>query len=163
MTVTNISKRLGIAGAIVGLIEGQNQFFDYIVYPAVILWLGSIKGGLVMIGVALIINFLVVYWYRNTTQDWFGLEWLKVQETIGATTRFGRFLQRLLRFGKWPAYIAISIYDPAYGFIFLRGREGQGPKFKKADWFWFIITTVIANLVWILLVSGVIGAIRQVI
>ncbi len=161
MSLLEIGKRVSVAGAIVAFVEGQNHLADYVLYPAVILWLGAIKGGTLMTVLGFFANFLIVYWYNKTTQDWFGLEWLKIQQKFASQSKLGQILKLLLSFGKWPAYVGISIYEPAYGFIFLRGRENKSTRFSKEDWWWFVVSNVISNLVWILLVTGVIETIRQ--
>ncbi|MFZ2484386.1 MAG: hypothetical protein WAX80_02670 [Minisyncoccia bacterium] len=161
MKLLDFGKKLGALGAVVTVIEGSNQLFDYVLYPTVILWLGTIKGGIAMTVLALVMNYIIVVWYNRTQHDWFGLEWLRLQETIEAQTFFGKILRKLLYIGRWPAYIGISIYDPAYGFIFLRGRKSEGINLNRADWFWFIVSNLIGNLVWILIISGAIETIKH--
>jgi len=160
MALLKSVKRIGTFGAIVTIIEGSNQIFDYILYPAVILWLGTVNGGVVMTILALIANYIIVVWYNRTKHDWFGLEWLHLQETIEAHTLWGKLLRLFLRLGHWPAYVGISIYDPAYGFIFLRGRKSTGFNLTTIDWWWFLVSNLIGNLVWILIVSGAIEVIK---
>ena len=130
-------------------------------YPAVIVWLGAVSGGIAMTILALLVNYLVVIWYNSTKHDWFGLEWLHLQEIIKAQTFVGKFLRLFVRLGHWPAYFAISVYDPAYGFIFLRGRRSAGFSLTAVDWSWFIVSNLIGNFIWILVILGVIETIKK--
>lgn len=154
---------LGFFAAAVSVIEGSNQFFDYVMYPAVIAWLGAVRGGIFMTIVALVINYLVVIWYNKTKHDWFGLEWLELQETMESPTLFGKIVRVLSRFGKWPTFVALSIYNPPYGFIFLRGRNSKGYNLSSEDWFWYFVSNIIGNVVWILGIVGVFASIRSII
>lgn len=162
MNILQVGKRLGVFGAVVTLIEAQGHLFDYIAYPAAILWLGVIKGGMLMTVISFLLSYVIIIWYNKTKQDWFGIEWLRLRSIVESKTLSGRMLSFILRLGKWPAYIAITVYDPAYGFIFLRGRQSVGFTLTKADWAWFVVTELIGNLVWILFVSGAIELIRLV-
>jgi hypothetical protein len=162
MRILQTGKRLGAFGTAVAVIETQNHFFDYILYPATIVWLGAVKGGILMTVAALAMNYLIVVWYNKTRQDWFGLEWLRFREKSEAQTITGGILRLLLMLGKWPSYVLISIYDPAYGFIFLRGRESRGWSISRTDWVWFVISNLIGNLAWILVLTGVIEGVRFV-
>ena len=161
MPIIDSVKKVGAFGAAVTIIEGTNQIFDYILYPAGILWLGPVYGGIVMTTLAMVANYVVIIWYNRTKQDWFGLEWLRLQETIESQSFLGKLLRWFIHLGRWPAFLGISIYDPAYGFIFLRGRKSTGLNLTTVDWWWFVISNLIGNLVWILIITGAIEGIKQ--
>lgn len=161
MNILQMGKRLGASGTVVAILEGHGQYFDLVLYPAAIAWLGPVKGGLIMTALSFMTSYLIIVWYNQTDRDWFGVEWLRLQENTEGKTFSGRALRFFLRMGKWPAYVAITIYDPAYGFIYLRGRKSNGLNLTRTDWKWFVVSELIGNLAWILLVTGVIEIIKH--
>jgi len=161
MGILQVGKRLGAFGTVVAVLEGHGHFFDYVLYPAAIVWLGPIKGGLVMTALSFSISYLIIIWYNQTDQDWFGVEWLRLQENTEAKSLSGRVFRFFLALGKWPAYVAITVYDPAYGFIYLRGRHSNGFNLTRTDWKWFVVGEIIGNLAWILLVSGAVELVKR--
>jgi hypothetical protein len=158
--ILRASRGFGVFGVIVVLVEGQNHVFDYVLYPAAILWLGPLLGGVIMTALALVLNYIIVVFYNRTRRDWFGLEWLKLQEMRESVSLGGVIFRWMLRLGKIPMFIAVSIYDPAYGFILLRGRNSTGLTLTRVDWSWFLVSNLIGNLAWILVVTGAIEFVR---
>ena len=158
----SIWKRLGALGTVVVALEALNNWFDYVLSPFLIAFFGPMRGGAVFFVTAFLANYLIVLWYKRTTSDWFGLEWLRLQESASSATHIGKVLRYALRRARPLAYIAVCIYDPAYGFIYARGRRG-GSRFSKTDWLWFVASNLIGILVWIGLVSVGIELIKRVI
>ena len=160
MSITNSVKRLGVFGTVIAMIEGMNHFFDYILSPVLILLLGKLKGGAIFFVLAFLTNYLVIVWYKRTTTDWFGLEWLRLQEATGSKGLGGRIIKRVLRLARPLAYIGLCIYDPIYGFIYMRGRQ-SGSRFNSLDWAWFVLSNLIGILIWIGLVSSGVELIKS--
>ena len=156
MTFPN-GKKLGAIGIGLAGVESLNHFFDFVMYPLIIGLLGSIKGGIIMMVLALGLNYGLVLVYNKTKQDWFGFEWLRLQET----KKTGLPVWQILRMGRWPAFGLLSWWDPFLAFVFIRGRLPAGSKFTAADWKWFFWANFLGNLIWILLVSGAIETIRR--
>lgn len=153
-----VLKKVGTFGAgIVGTML-VNDTFDYVMYPLVIGLLGPVKGGIVMTFLAIAINYILVLVYNKTKRDWFGFEWLRLQKDTGAKTVAGRVIRFALKKGHWPAFIFLSWEDPFKAFVFIRGRKPAGSRFDKTDWAWFFGANLIGNLIWILMVSGLIEA-----
>lgn len=154
-------KKLGAIG--IGFMTTMvvNDTFDYVMYPLVIGLLGPIKGGAVMIILALGLNYILVVVYNRTKQDWFGFEWLRLQEEKKAETTMGRILRFALKGGRWPAFIFLSWEDPFKAFVFVRGRKTAGFKFTATDWKWFFGANLIGNLIWIVIVSGAIETVKS--
>lgn len=158
----SVWKRLGAFGTVVAALEVLNNWFDYVLSPVLIALFGPMRGGAAFFVTAFLANYLIVLWYKRTESDWFGLEWLRLQESTHSATRTGKALRYVLRRARPLAYIAVCIYDPAYGFIYARGRR-DGSQFSKTDWFWFVTSNFIGILVWIGLVSAGVKFVKRVI
>jgi hypothetical protein len=161
VTILQMGKRLGAFGTAVAIVEGSNHLFDYVVAPALIWWLGPMNGGIAFFISALVLNYVVVVWYKKTNTDWFGMEWLRLQEDASKGGLAGKFVKSFLRKTRPLAYIGLCIYDPIYGFIYLRGRV-SGSSFSRKDWFWFMTSNLIGILFWISLVSVGIEAMKSI-
>ncbi len=145
--------RLGTAA---GLIAVVNWVFDYPLTGWLIWRLGSLVGGAIIIAIAPIANYFIVLWYRRTTPDWFGMEWLRTQEAIDSGAWSGKVIRSLLRKSRLLAFIAIAVLlDPTYAFIYQRGRM-TGVRFTPADWWWFALANVLGILPWVLGASVVV-------
>mgnify|MGYP003393258222 CR=1 FL=1 len=149
-------KRLGVIGTGLITLEVFNQTFDYVLYPLAIGFLGLVKGGVVMTVASLILNYSLVLVYNKTKQDWLGFEWLALQEDKKANSLLGR----VIRGGRWPAFILLSLEDPFKAFVFMRGRKQDGWRFSATYWRWFFFVNLVWYLVWAVMVSGVIEIFR---
>ncbi len=156
--IFHIGKKLAAIGSGFLAIEAMNQSFDYLLYPAVIYWLGSLKGGVVMTILAVALNYALVLGYNKTKADWFGFEWLQLQESRNAQSLLGR----VMRLGRMPAFVFLSWEDPFKAFVFMRGRQQAGMRFSRVDWKWFVLANLIGNLIWILMVSGALEVLKRV-
>lgn len=156
-----LGKRLGAIGTGFVTTMVVNDTFDYVMYPAMIGLLGPVKGGVIMTILSLGLNYGLVLIYNKTKTDWFGFEWLRLQQDMEAKTFVGRILHFTLRGGRWPAFVFLSWEDPFKAFVWIRGRKPVGAKFTKADWQWFFGTNFLGNLIWILMVSGAIEALKD--
>lgn len=154
--LTQVVRRLGVSSTVVALIEGVNHFFDYILSPALIFWLGPFQGGTTFFVIAFVSNYLLVVWYKRTTADWFGFEWLRLKEKTGSK----KLVELLLKKARPVTYIGLCVYDPTYGFIYQQGRK-SGSHFSPTDWGWFVLSNLIGILVWIVFMSGTIEGIKH--
>lgn len=161
MTFRQLGKKLGAIGTGFVTTWIVNDSFDYVVYPLVLGLLGPYKGGIIMTAAAFGINYVLVLVYNKTKMDWFGFEWLRLQKDSEAKTFGGRALRFALRGGRWPAFILLSWEDPFKAFVFIRGRMSAGSRFTATDWKWFFGANLVGNVIWILMVSGTIGAVRR--
>lgn len=154
-------KRLGVIGAGFLGTEIINQSFDWILFPIVIGFMGPVRGGSIMMVLALLLNLAMIFVYNKTTGDWFGFEWLRSQESD--TTKTGRIVKNLLRYGRWPAFVFLSWEDPFKAFVFIRGRSSSRIGFNRTDWLVFLGANFIGILIWILMVSGALELIKRVV
>ena len=128
---------------------------DYVVYPLAVGLLGPLKGGSMMTGFWLVANYFLVWGYNKTERDWFGFEWLRVQQETESTTRWGKFLRFLLRRARWLFVAVLSWEDPFKAFVFVRGRMPAKHRFTAGYWRLFVGLNLLGNLIWIALISGV--------
>jgi hypothetical protein len=111
---------------------------------------GSVIGSALVICVALIANYFIILWYRRTTADWFGMEWLRTQEAVNSDHWTGRLVRTCLRKSRLLAFATISTFlDPTYAFIYQRGRL-TGTRFTRNDWWWFATANVLGILPWVI-------------
>lgn len=155
-------KRLTAIGSGHLAIASVNYGFDFLLYPFVIYLLGAIRGGAVMIALALLLNYSLVLFYSRTESDWLGLEWLRLQKDTEAQNFLGRVLRFALKRGDWLAFLLLSRQDPFKAFVFKRGRVSLENGFSRKDWQVFITANLIGNLFWILVVSGSIEVVKRI-
>jgi len=151
--------RLGTAA---GMIAAANWVFDYPFTGWAVWQFGTLMGGAFILVVAPMLNYAIVHWYRRTTPDWFGMEWLRAQEAVQSPTTSGRFIRTLLRRSRLLAFAATAtLLDPTYAFIYQRGRL-TGTRFTPADWWWFGLANVIGILPWLISVSAVVETAKYI-
>lgn len=141
-----LMQKLAASGSWVLSVEILNWIFDYPLYAYVIFALGPVKGGVLMTVMALILNFGLVRAYAKSKYDWYGFEWLRLQEDKSGKG----FIGKLLRMGKVPAFVFLSWRDPFKAYIFARGKNGLA---SKTDWVWFLGANILGNLIWIGMLS----------
>lgn len=143
-------------GTTAGLIAAVNWLFDYFFTGWAIWHFGSLFGSAIIIVLALVFNYLIILWYRRTTSDWFGMEWLRAQEAVHSDTWSGKMIRSLLRKSRLLAFAAISAFlDPIYAFIYQRGRT-TGTRFTPGDWWWFGLANVLGILPWVVSISAIV-------
>ena len=146
-----------------GLIALANWMFDYPFTGWAIWRFGPFYGGAFVIALAPVVNYGIVRWYRATTSDWFGMEWLRAQEAMNSRGLSGRFIRTCLKKSRLLAFASISaLLDPTYAFIYQRGRL-TGTRFTKSDWWWFASANVIGILPWVIGISVFIETMKRVV
>lgn len=160
--MTTLLKRTGAfvvrLGTVAGFIAAVNWVFDYPLTGWAIWNFGPVGGGAIILLTAPILNYGIIHWYRRTTPDWFGMEWLRAQETIQSNTFAGKIIRTTLQKSRLLTFAAISgLLDPTYAFIYQRGRT-TGVRFTTHDWLWFGLANVIGILPWITGASIAVGA-----
>ena len=159
----NFWKRLAAIGAGLVTLSVVTNLIDYVAYPLMVAFLGPFKGGGVMTVFWLITNYFLIRLYNRTSQDWFGFEWLRLQEDLVSNTRWNRFLRYLLRHWRWLFVALLSWQDPMKAFVFVKGRRPAGTPFTASDWRVFLGLNLAGNLVWILALSGLFEIVKQAI
>ena len=147
MNVKSILTRIGTIGAGHTMLWVFNNFFDFIVYGAVIAHFGLVHGFMIMAPVSVLLNLFLIKVYDLTGKDWLGAE--SVKEGKEALVKDKPvWLRRLIFSSDIAALILISIYDPFIAVIYLRKQEQAYKGLSKRDWVIFFISTIIANGAW---------------
>lgn len=121
--------------------------FDYMLYPAVIWWLGLLRGGLVMAGLSLVVCLLTLWFYDWSQRDWLGIEAIKRLKTYEGKNRFRRVMATMLGWGDIPACVLLSVYyDPFITLIYL--RPSAFGKLARRDWIVFFTSWALGNAWW---------------
>lgn len=142
--------------------KALDYMFDYVLYPAAIWNLGAFLGGGVMAVASLAICLCCLRLYDWSKRDWLGIEAIKSLRTDPSRAGTWMPLARLLRMGTIPAFLGLSIYtDPFITTAYMRSGAFNG--MSKRDWSIFIGSWLIGNLEWILIVSGGIWVVREII
>lgn len=121
--------------------------FDYAMYPFVIYLCGFWIGFIVMFFASLLLNFLLIKLYDWTKKDVFGFEYLK---DINDNPDGHKVMRKIIKLGKIPTFIALSIYDPFLATIFVR-KSKKFDGMTKEDWRNLLISGFIGNIVWSLI------------
>ena len=120
--------------------------FDYAIYPFALYRMGLMWGFVAMFFLSLVINFLLVLLYDVAKTDIFGFEYIKELKNDEDKSKKG-FLQRMIRKGKIPAFLALSVYDPFLATLFVR-RSDKFDGFTRRDIWNLTLSGLIANIVW---------------
>lgn len=150
VTIKRVGAFVAQAGTAAGFIALVNWVFNYPFTILVVLYLDFVTGVVVWTVAGLAVNLVCVMWYKRTTRDWFGLEYLRMQQELQSDTILGRAIWWALRNSRFLAFGLISLFlDPVYGFLYHRGRV-SGKNLDLADWYYFGLANVIGMLPWIL-------------
>lgn len=134
--------------AVVGT-EVFSSTYDDILYPIAIKKFGPIYGGVGISILAVIINFLLVVWYRRTKHDWYGFE---KDRLIEAEEALSQGVAKRSR-NRWVNFIVLSVNDPFLGFAYIEGRK-ESPSMNKQDWIMFGIANAIGIGFWLFFLIG---------
>lgn len=153
-------KVLHFTAGVLGL-QGVSYAFDYVVYPVIIYQFGPIKGTGILFLAALVLNYLCVFIYDKIKLDLFGFEALKELKE-GTADGKKTFIQRVLKWGDVPAFIAMSWYDPIFAVIYKR-KSRQFDGFTKRDHWMLMLSTFIACVLWSLIWGPAAYLVKQLI
>lgn len=141
--------------------EVINWPYDYVLYPAVIAWKGPLVGGAIMIILSIFYDLWIIRAYDWAKTDWFYIEKLKEIRSEEAETHWGRMLQRFLKKGDVAMFFFLCVKEnPATVVIYFREGAFQYNGMNKRDWKIFFASVVVANLVYIAILSGIIETLR---
>lgn len=127
-----------------------NYPFDFLLYPAMMIWLGNIWGGVVMTLLSIITNLLVIRAYDWSKTDWLCIEALKGLREKESTGKWKRFIGRILQKSDVVAFFVLCFDDPITVTLYLRHGSYQHNGMSRRDWKIFLSATIVANLYWII-------------
>lgn len=154
-------RRLGALGIGILATEGFNHFVDFLVFPLVIGFLGVWAGWPILLLICLLGNYINIIIYRKTG---FGdvLMWLEQIRKGNHLGLWRKFLRFLFRFGHWPLVVALTIEDPAKGFVYARSRVLK-ERFNSSDVALFIGANILGSALWVFGWAGVLALARRAI
>ncbi|MFZ2500439.1 MAG: hypothetical protein WAW90_00415 [Minisyncoccia bacterium] len=140
----------------------EEIIFDFTLYPAVIAWLGTIEGGLVMTAFSALMCRLYLVFYDWSGKDWFGFEFLKeVRDGEESGDRMWHLAQSLARKSDWLVFIFLSCYmDPFMTTVYMRKGTGAYNGLSQRDWKIFWGSVIVANLWWTTLMTFAVEGVR---
>lgn len=150
LTTRRLGAFIARAGTAASLIAAVNWIFNYPFTLWIVLHFDPIPGLLIWSAVGIALNYACVAWYKKTALDWFGLEWLRMWESIDSEKLTAKAIKFFLNRSRILTFGLICLFlDPIYGFMYQRGRV-SGARFDLHDWKWFILANFLGMLPWIL-------------
>ena len=141
-----------------------NWGFDYALYPAALLTLGYVWGGIVMTFLAVVANFFIIKAYDWSQVDWLFIEQLKhikEDEQVNLPT-FLRWTRPILKKGDVPAFFILCWDDPVTATLYLRRGAYEYNGLSTRDWWIFATANVVGNLYWIIQVGVILEIAKRV-
>lgn len=137
--------------------------FDYLLYPAAMVWFGLIEGGLIMTTLSAVYCYFIILVYRWSGRDWLGIEIVRsIRDGPQHASNTLRILRAILKSGQIPALIILSVrYDPFITVTYLRHGTPGWSGLSGQDWMVFWTSLAISNLWWIGALSIVIEVLKQ--
>ncbi len=128
-------------------LEIVNKIFDYFIYPLVMYKLSFWNSYFILLFLALILNYSLLFLYDYLKKDIFGFE--KIKEI--KKQRSGIW-KHIFKMGRISTILGLSFYDPFLATIYLRK---PGFAFCKKDHFYIFLTTLIGHTIWLVLWSPI--------
>ena len=139
--------RLATFGAGLLIKKASDSAFDYLLYPAVLIFLGYLWGAFVMTIVSVFLNLLVIRAYDWAKRDFLLLETLKQLHKTESPHWGKRMLAAALNKGDITAFFVLSWFgDPMVVTLYLRKESGKFDGMSRRDWAIFGISTLVSNL-----------------
>lgn len=124
--------------------------FDYVLYPAVLLWLGNVIGGLVMIVLATLYNVLLIKAYDWSKTDWLLIEKIKQSQNDEDAKGWMMWLLKRVKEQKVLTFLILSLDDPVTVTLYFRKGSYQYNGMSSFDWKIFLLSSVVSNVYWII-------------
>ncbi len=154
--------KFAIFGTGIALKEAINWPFDYLLYPFVITWQGEALGWAIMIVLSIIFDLFLIRGYDWSKTDWLLIETLKKHRMRPAKTRWGKMLQWLMNKSDIATFIFLCVHEnPATVVIYFRKGAFRYNGMSARDWKFFFGAVLVANIVWLLVVTGVIRLVKS--
>jgi hypothetical protein len=148
-----VIKKMDIRSMSIGytLTSILDNFFDYVVYTAVIIYCGPFRGGLVMIVISAIVSLIYIKGYDVIKKDWMGIEAIKeIREEVIAENKW---IAWLVLKGRWAEFLFVSCkWDPFITTAYMRAGVSQYNGMSRQDWKVFWLSLIVSNLWWILVI-----------
>ncbi len=138
-------KNRTVAAALIAT-ESFGHFFDFAVFPFVLLWLGSVWGWVLLTLFSFVINYYFIRIYKRVGLDAL-VKWIHDIKGGEAKGIWEVFMRHVFRLGHIPTFILLSWEDPSKAFFYLRGHKLK-EKFSVVDWQVMILATAVGTAIW---------------
>ena len=134
--------------------------FDFVLYPWVIWQLGPLHGAAMMTVLSFLICYAYFLFYDWAKKDWLGIETIKALKEYAGDSYFARALQWAVKKGDAALLVILSVWtDPFVTVAYLRQGAHQYNGLSARDWKIFMLSLVIGNGYWsVLLITGISAA-----
>ncbi|MBL8189971.1 MAG: hypothetical protein JNK38_18295 [Acidobacteria bacterium] len=157
-------RQLGQWGVGLYLYNTFNRFYDVVLYTAVIAKWGTLKGGVMMMALSLVVDWVTLRLYDRFKRDVFGIEGLKRVRDSDATTWIGKVLRWALRQNDLVTFVVLTLMTNQFVVTaWLRHGADEFNGLQRRDWVIFLSSVVLGNLYWIAVVSGAIQLFKTLI
>ncbi len=146
---TSLLKTGVVLSLATGFLWLVNNLFDWVLYPATLVFLGNTDGAVVMTALSVPFNLLLIKAYNLIGKDLFALEKIKKVEISKSNSLWGKAVRGIKR---WGGFFMLSLYDPVPAVLYARDNRKSFKGLAGFDWLYFILATIIANGVWILFI-----------
>ena len=129
--------------------KASDYAFDYLLYPAALIMVGYLWGGIAMTLASVVLNLLVIRAYDWAKRDFLLLETLKQLRTTDSPHWGKRLLAKALSKGDFAAFFILSWFEDAIVVtLYLRKGAGKFDGLSRRDWAIFWASTLVSNLMW---------------
>lgn len=133
------------------LYNSFSWLYDYLFCGAVILWLGPIKGGLILTVTTAIVDYYTLKIYTLSSTDLLGIEYIRSYRTYDGNNFFKRIFKFILT--KTPIWLQIIVLTPkSNAFLTTALLREEGHTFAnmtKRDWAIFWGSFICSQIYWI--------------
>ncbi len=156
--------RLGTFGIGLVLKKSTDYLFDFVAYPAALLYFGFGWGGLLMTVLSVGFNLCAIRAYDWAHRDFLLIETLKEMRSSQPSTAWWRFVAAMLKRGNISAFFILSwVEDPIVVTLYLREGCRLYNGLSKRDWMIFAASTITANLSWMLGIGSLLEFYRLIV
>ncbi len=142
-----------------------NWLYDYPFYSFTIWYLGILKGGLLMAMLSIVVDLATLKFYDWSKEDWFALEYIKALKDYKGKNVIKNFFGYVML--STPLAVQVVVLSTKFNSFMVTAllREGaykyQG--FSTRDWMIFWSSYVFSQIYWILIISGGVNLLEQLI
>lgn len=156
-------ERLGILGLGHLMNAGVMYGFDWGLYPFIIWMMGPLVGGIIMTLLSVIFDLIIIYWYDKSKQDWLGIEAIKGFKEGSGGTKKEKLLRWIMNRSDKLLVVLLSLkLNPFNVVLYMRHGANEYNGMSARDWKIFVVSTIVGNLYWTLVMFGGITAMEAI-
>lgn len=141
-----LKKKHATVGATIFATETINHLFDFLLFPLLLIWFGTILGWAIVTLFAIILNYQFIFLYKKVGLHE-AVQWIHDKKAKKAENVFDKFVKYLFHLGHIPTFIFLSWEDPSKAFFYIRGHK-LGQSFSLHDWITLFVSNAVGTLIW---------------